>query len=268
MNRRPQILLTNDDGIRSPGLWAAAGALSELGFVTVVAPRDQSSGMARSLPGASDGIIEEKRLQIDGQEWVVYAVGGSPAQAVLHGILEVMPVKPDLIVAGINFGENVGVGVTISGTVGAALEAAALGYPALAISRQTDIEHHLGYSEEVDFAAAAHFTKLFAGMLLKKKLPADVHVLKVDVPAEATSETGWQVARVAAQAYYSPTAPERASWSDRGTVGYEPAAILDGQAEDGDVFVLRRKRLVAVVPLSLDLTSRVSLQSFENLLRS
>ena len=63
-----QILLTNDDGIKSPGLWAAAEALSKLGFVTVVAPREQSSGMGRSLPITSDGIIQEERLQIKGQD--------------------------------------------------------------------------------------------------------------------------------------------------------------------------------------------------------
>ena len=79
---KPQILLTNDDGIRSPGLWAAAEALSELGYVTVVAPRDQSSGMGRSLPTTSDGIIREEHLQVNGQDWPVYAVGGTPAQRI------------------------------------------------------------------------------------------------------------------------------------------------------------------------------------------
>ena len=64
---KPQILLTNDDGILSPGLWAAASALSKLGFVTVTAPREQSSGAGRSLPNTSDGIIEEQRVQVNGQ---------------------------------------------------------------------------------------------------------------------------------------------------------------------------------------------------------
>ena len=113
MNKRPQILLTNDDGIRSPGLWAAAASLSSLGYVTVTAPRYQSSGMGRSLPSTSDGIIQEEQVRVNGQVWSVFAVGGSPAQAVLHGALEVMKQKPDLVVSGINYGENVGSGVTI-----------------------------------------------------------------------------------------------------------------------------------------------------------
>ncbi len=148
-NTKPQILLTNDDGILSPGLWAAAASLSRLGFVTVTAPRDQASGMGRSLPNTSDGIIEEKRVQVNGQEWTVYSVGGSPAQTVLYGVLDVMKRTPDLVVSGINYGENVASGVTISGTVGAALEGSALGIPSLAVSLEADEKYHLSYSEEL-----------------------------------------------------------------------------------------------------------------------
>jgi 5'-nucleotidase len=86
-----QILLTNDDGIKSPGLWAAAEALSDLGYVTVAAPRDQSSGMGRSLPSTSDGVIRPEVLNVCGKDWTVYAVGGSPAQAVLHAFFEICP---------------------------------------------------------------------------------------------------------------------------------------------------------------------------------
>src|SRR6266545_2689248 len=156
-NTKPQILLTNDDGILSPGLWAAAASLSRLGFVTVTAPRDQASGMGRSLPNTSDGIIEEKTVQVNGQEWTVYAIGGSPAQTVLYGILDVMKRTPDLVVSGINYGENVASGVTISGTVGAALEGAALGIPSLAVSLEADPKYHLTYSEDVSFLVAAEF---------------------------------------------------------------------------------------------------------------
>ncbi len=265
--QRPHILLTNDDGIRSPGLWAAAAILSEIGYVTVVAPREQSSGMGRSLPNTSDGIIAEEKVQVNGQEWIVYSVGGSPAQAVLHAVLEINPIKPDLVVSGINYGENVGQGVTISGTVGAALEGAALGIPALAMSLEAHQQYHLSYSEELDFSAAAHFTNFFARLLLEKKFPYDVEVLKVDIPSDATPATNWQVARVGRQRYYEPLAPQRSSWSERGTVSYREAALLESEAEDSDVYILRRKRMVAVVPLSLDLTSRLDLRTFENFLR-
>lgn len=265
---KPQILLTNDDGILSPGLWAAAASLSKLGFVTVTAPREQSSGAGRSLPSTSDGIIEEQRVQVNGQEWTVFSVGGTPAQTVLHGVLEVMKKKPDLVVSGINYGENVASGVTISGTVGAAMEGASLGIPSMAVSLEAAPEYHLSYSEEISFLVAAEFTVRIARLLLKKKFPRDVDLLKVDVPSDATVDTPWQLTRVSRQRYYEPIAPVRQSLAERGLLFYRQAGELDHEAEDTDVYVLRKKRMVSVTPLSLDLTSRVDFAELERLMRS
>jgi 5'-nucleotidase len=268
MNIKPQILLTNDDGIRSPGLWAAASALSAMGYVTVAAPREQSSGMGRSLPNTSDGIIHEEQVQVNGQVWSVFAVGGSPAQAVMHVVLEVMKRKPDLVVSGINYGENVGSGVTISGTVGAALEAAALGIPALAVSLQTDVVHHLSYSEEVDFAIAAQFTLRIAHLLLEQKLPDDVHLLKVEVPSDATGKTPMLWTRLSMQRYYEPVAPARKTWDEPGRFSYREVGRLEEEPKDTDVYVLRKERAVSITPLSLDLTSRVDFAELEGLLNT
>lgn len=264
---KPQILLTNDDGILSPGLWAAASALSKLGFVTVTAPREQASGAGRSLPNTSDGIIQEQRVQVNGQEWSVFSVGGTPAQTILHGVYEVMKERADLVVSGINYGENVATGVTISGTVGAALEGASLGIPSMAVSLEADPKYHLTYSEELSFLVAAEFTLRIARLLLEKKLPADVDVLKVDVPSDATVDTPWQLTRVSRQRYYEPIAPVRASWSEPTMINYREAAEFDEEAEDTDVYVLRKKRMVSVSPLSLDLTSRVNFAELDKLLR-
>jgi 5'-nucleotidase len=265
-NAKPQILLTNDDGILSPGLWAAAASLSQLGFVTVTAPRDQASGMGRSLPNTSDGIIEEKRVQVNGQEWTVYSIGGSPAQTVLYGTLEVLKFKPDLVVSGINYGENLGSGVTVSGTVGAALEGASLEIPSIAVSLEAAPEYHLSYSEDLSFLVAAEFTRRFAKMILDKKFPEDVQVLKIDIPSDATVDTPWQLTRVSRQRYYEPTAPERALWSEPGLIGYREAGRLEDEPEGTDVHALRIKRWVSVSPLSLDLTSRVDFAELDKLL--
>ena len=264
---KPQILLTNDDGIRSPGLWAAAASLSDVGFVTVTAPRDQCTGMGRSLPNTSDGIIREERVQVNGQEWSVFAVGGSPAQAVLHGIYDVMKRKPDLVVSGINYGENVASGVTISGTVGAALEAASLGIPSMAISLETDSKYHLSYSTDVEFPIAAQFAAKFGRMLLEKKFPFDVDLLKVEIPSDAAPDTPWQLTRVSRQRYYEPTPAERASWDEPGTVGYRANGDFDREPEDTDVYVLRKKRMISVSPMSFDLSSRVDLAELDELMR-
>lgn len=263
-----QILLTNDDGIRSPGLWAAAQALSALGYVHVAAPRDQYTGAGRSLPNNTDGLIQTQQVEINGQSWQVYAVGGTPAQVVLHAVLEILPRLPDLVVAGINYGENVGNGITISGTVGAAMEAASQGIPALAVSLETEPQYHLSYSDEVDFSAAAYFTAHFARLLLERRLPADVDVLKVDVPCDATPQTAWEITRLSHQRYFDPVRPQRSSWDVPAKVGYR---IGDKHCEDQpgtDVHTLRVKQVVSVTPLSLDLTSRVELNDLEALLRT
>lgn len=257
---RPDILLTNDDGIRSPGLWAAAEALNKLGFVTVAAPREQASGSGRSMPPASDGTIIREIVEVGGQRWEVFAVGGTPAQAVQHGILELMEKPPDLVVAGINYGENVTTSVTISGTVGAAMEGAAFGIPSMAVSLQTEPDLHLSYSDVVDFKVAAHFTRLFAEKLLGSSLMDDVDLLKIDVPAEATLETGWQIAHLERSRYYLPKSPERGNLEDPVLIDYDVIDSTDHLSPGSDAYVLRVDGEIAVTPLSLDLTSRVDLK--------
>jgi 5'-nucleotidase len=261
--KKKQILLTNDDGIRSPGLWAAAEALSALGFVTVVAPKEQSSGMGRGMPPASSGIIRAETLRIHGQTWTVYAVDGTPAQSVQHGMFEIMPSPPDLVVSGINYGENLAIGITVSGTVGAAMEAAAQGVPALAVSLETDKEHHFSYSQEVNFSTAAHFTAYFARHLLEQTFPEDVYLLKVDVPRDATPETPWNLTRLSRRRYYQPIFYPRESWEQPKRFDYKEIADISREPEDSDVYVLRAKREVSVTPLSLDFTSRVDFQALE-----
>lgn len=265
---KPHILLTNDDGIRSPGLWSAASELSKIAFVTVVAPREQCTAMGRSLPSTSDGIIRQEQVQVNGQQWSVYAVGGSPAQAVLHGLLEIVSHKPDLIVSGINYGENVGYGITISGTVGATMEAASMGYPALAVSLETDPSMHLSHSEEVDFTAAGYFTAYFAKMILDRKSFAGVDLLKVEVPRHATPQTGWQVGKLSPSRYYKPVKAKRDSWEQPGPISYSHEDKLHEEPAGTDVDILRKQHQVAVTPIQLDMTARVDLKEFEKYLRN
>ena len=260
---KPQILLTNDDGILSPGLWAAASALEKLGFVHVVAPRDQSSGAGRSMPITSDGVITPEEVQVNRKTWTVFAVGGTPAQAVMHGALEILPEPPDLLVAGINYGTNLGTGITVSGTVGAALEGAALEIPSLAISLETEIRHHFSYSKDVDFSTAAYFTTFFAELLLNKRLPPDVNVLKVDIPADAKPDTAWEITRISKVRMYDPIRPERESWDDPVKVGYYESKNIHQAPQDSDIYAVKIKGVVSVTPLSLDLTSRVDLRKLE-----
>ena len=266
MTERPQILLTNDDGILSPGLWAAAGVLSELGYVTVAAPREQVSATGRSLPRTSDGRIERTTLQINGQEWPVFSIGGTPAQVVLHAVLEIMPRQPDLVVSGINYGENLGHSITVSGTVGAAIEGAALGIPSLAVSLQLLSTDYLSYAE-LDFSPAAYFTGLFARELLTKPMPPDVDLLKLEVPHDATVETPWKVTRLAHHRYYIPYGKRKGSWDEPYYMDGAPSVTPEEVEPDSDIYALLYDRVVSVTPLSLDMTSRVDFNLLNQSLR-
>jgi 5'-nucleotidase len=269
MKKKTQILLTNDDGIQSPGLWAAAEKLSELGYVTVAAPQEQYSGAGRSLPIHTNGTIRPTHLHIGTQDWTAYAVGGTPAQVVLHAVMRIMPEPPSLVVSGINYGENIGEGITASGTVGAAMEAAALGFPSLAVSLQTSPKDHLSHSLEVDFSAAAYFTRHFSEILLNRAMPQDVRLLKVDVPDDATPDTPWRITRLGFNRYFLPLVDRNISWEDHSSIGYEIEKV-DPQItpRDTDVYALLFDHVVAVTPLSLDLTSRVDLSDLEKMIRA
>lgn len=255
-SERPIILFTNDDGIESPGLWAAVEAFTDLGDLLVVAPREQQSGMGRSLPQFSEGRLYPREVTIKSNTYIAYAADGTPAQTVQHGVLELAPYKPALVVSGINYGENTGNGVTVSGTVGAAIEAASLGIPALAISQQTPKGLHLSYSTEVDFRAAAYFARLFGERLMNSPMPDDVDVLKIDVPLNATRKTEWRITRLSRRRVYWPTRPERIALGEVGRLGYELDMDPSEAEPDSDVYAVLHDGVVSVTPMSLDMTSR------------
>ncbi len=266
-----QIVVTNDDGVQAPGIWAASVALSELGEVTISAPRAQASGSGRSFPFYNDGKISVQTVELHGRTWQAHAVGGTPAQAVFHAVQDILGRKPDLVVSGINFGENLGDSLGSSGTIGGALEAAGLGIPALAVSLQ--LKNHrleMRHPSEADFAAAAYFTRFFASLVLQKPLPHDVDVLKIDVPYDATPQTPWRITRSAARfRYYSVRSDERQSWD-------EPAKYdiirndrtREGLPPDSDVAAVAFDHVVAVTPLSIDMSSRIQLDDLSHELKS
>jgi 5'-nucleotidase len=274
--RSPLILITNDDGITSPGLEAAVRAAWGLGEIVVAAPDQQWSGAGRCMSFSQDGRIRRYPLCVDGQPVTAYQVGASPALVVLHAVLELVERQPALVIAGINYGENVGQDITGSGTVGAALQGAACGIPSLACSLQTPKEMHRAHGEGVDFSAAAHFTRLFARALLCHRLPGDAAVLKLDVPATATPDTPWRVTRVSRCPYYINLPRPRAARLPRElppegiAVGLEYTYPPNPEATepDSDIYTLCVERCVSVTPLSLDLTARVDLRGLEALLRA
>jgi len=261
---RPLILVTNDDGIASPGLRAAVEAVLPLGEVLVVAPRHQQTGTGRSIPPRG-GRIYPMPIPVGGGTVQAYAVDCTPALAVMYALVEITARRPRLAVSGINYGENIGSEITSSGTIGAALEAASFGVPALAVSLATDKRYHYTHSEVVDFSTAAFFTRYFAHRLLETPLPPDVDILKVDVPAEATPRTPWRITRVSRQRYYYPLPSGQPPSVDHRPLGYEVRVDVDSLEPDSDIFALVVDQVIAVCPLSLDMTARVDLKLLEGM---
>ncbi len=252
---QPLILVTNDDGIDSKGLWAAVEAVLPLGEVLVIAPDRQWSGGGRSMPPNVTGRVQAVERQVNGERVTAYAVDASPALAVIHGVIEFAPRRPSLVVSGINSGANLGIEVTVSGTVGAALEGGAFGIPALAVSLEMGPAYHLTADNGADYSAAMAFTRRFARHLLASALPHDVDAFSINVPSDATADTPWRFTHLSRHRYFIPLPPDRAN--GEGRPGYK--LIEDFQAEiDSDVQTVTVDQVVSVTPLSLDLTSRVS----------
>jgi 5'-nucleotidase len=261
-----KIAITNDDGIASPGLHAASESVTGFGHITIVAPSHQQTGMGRSLTGSRHATLEPVDYSIHGTAIPAYQCQCSPALVVRHSMKTIFKNdKPDLVISGINYGENLGTNVTCSGTVGAALEAACWGIPAIAISKQTDIAFHRSYTAQ-DWSVCSHFLNYFSRSLLEETILPDVDILKIDVPHDATPSTPWKITKLAKTSYYSRIIqkPTLKSRIDDG----KTEIIFDSQSLDPetDIYVLAVDKMVSVTPLSADLTSRVNFTQLENML--
>lgn len=253
---RPLILITNDDGVLSPGIKAAAEAVFEIGDVIIVAPRFQQTSMSRSFPKVENmGVIENIPLIIDGKEIIAYGVTGSPALAVSHGILELCGRKPDLCISGINYGENLGLSVFPSGTVGAALEANTYGIPSLAVNKEIDISlHHSSEFESFNWDTAKYFTKIFALQILKEGLPEKVALYNINVPHSATIETEVRFTRQSSQNHIVFKKPEKRDFSKPYKLGIEIEIDFKTLEKNSDIHAIVVDKVISVTPLSWDMS--------------
>jgi 5'-nucleotidase len=163
-----QILITNDDGIQSPGLEALEIALSHLARVTVVAPDRERSA-------ASHAITIHESVEYHQLAPNRFAVEGTPADCVIAALLRILNEPPALVVSGVNRGLNVGEDILYSGTVAAASEAALQGLPAIAVSARAD------------YKSAAEVAARIAARVLEEGLPPDV-ILNVNYPENWNGE--------------------------------------------------------------------------------
>ena len=132
MNKKPLILVTNDDGINAPGLRALIKIMSDIGEVFVVAPDSPRSAMGHAI--TINSILQCKKIKSDNINIIEYSCSGTPADCVKLAINEILDRKPDICVSGINHGSNSSINVVYSGTMSAAIEAGIQGGPAIGVS--------------------------------------------------------------------------------------------------------------------------------------
>jgi len=167
----PTVLVTNDDGLGAPGLAALAAAAAGIGHVLVVAPADDRSGAGAAVaPAWLDEGIRLARVSVDGLG-PAYAVEGPPALCVLAGVSGGLGVRPRMVVSGVNRGPNTGLAILHSGTVGAALTAGNLGFPALAISLDSPAPVHFDTAAIVAASAMGWLLQAPAGTVLNVNVP-------------------------------------------------------------------------------------------------
>jgi 5'-nucleotidase len=256
MNRRkPEILISNDDGIKSPGIQLLATALSRFANVTVVAPEKEQSTMGHALT-----LHKPVRLYHYGKKGKMdqWAVSGTPADCVFMGIRRLMKRRPDLIVSGINRGANLGNDIFYSGTVAAAREGALLNIPAIAASLM--ISHNpLDVGGKTYFEDAAQYMAHLAKQVLKNGMPTGC-MLNVNYPNLPKRKVKGAVVARQGFRYYSNKAAQRID--PRG----KPYYWLGGQyvgfkAIEGSDCVLVDEGYISVTPCRLDVTQYESLDA-------
>jgi 5'-nucleotidase len=256
------ILVTNDDGIESPGLFALKQALDPLGDVSVIAPDSNRSATARSITIRRPLEVDEVRLP-DGS--LGYATDGTPVDCVRFAVLGLLGTTPDLIVSGINHGLNLGDDVTYSGTVAAALEGVLLGWPAIAVSQQSTNRVHWDTGDATyDFRAVCAFVANLVPIAMRQEFPRQV-LLNVNAPGLAPEEV--RQARV--------TRLGRRIYDDRlelleGGEGTRKRYRIYGDnpshhPAEGTDFAAIDDGLISVTPLHFDLTDIGGMEHLERL---
>jgi 5'-nucleotidase len=241
VQKRLHILISNDDGINSPGIHALVQEVKKIAHVTVVAPDKQQSAVGHAITVGYP--LRSSRFYKNGK-FFGYAVEGTPADAVKLAVRSILGEKPDMLISGINHGSNTAISIIYSGTVSAATEGTILGIPSVAISLTT--------YEKPDFTYAVKFARRLAVCLAKKGLPEGT-LLNVNVPAVAESKVRGVLV----------TKQGKSKWEDVFEVRRDPnnkeyywlagdLLQLDHEEDTDQVAILQK--YVSITPIHYDLT--------------
>ena len=234
------ILITNDDGIHSPGIQVLQQALAELGNTVIIAPDRDNSAVSHSL-------TMNRPLKVQKLAKNIYTIDGTPTDCVAVGLKKILSVQPDLLVSGINAGANLGDDICYSGTVSAAIEGTMYGIPSMALS--------VGGEPPYDYRAAMRIAVCMARKILRNSLPENT-LLNINVPSGSDYDkirVTRQGRRLWENSIHETLDPRGSThyWIGGGTPVTDPN-------EDTDVHVFASGN-VSITPIQLDLTNHAGI---------
>ncbi len=250
MIKRPSILVTNDDGIFAPGIYALWEAMREIGEVTVVAPDTEKSAVGHAITITDPIRVQQIHRK---NEFAGFAVKGTPADCVKIAGRSLMKTPPDIVVSGINSGANVGSNIIYSGTVSAATEGTILGIPSIAISLNSIIGGDMTASQKV--------AKTVVQKVLENGLPTGI-LLNVNIPnIPENSIKGYRITKQGKVVFKDHFEKRE---DPRGKLYYwMKGEIINDNNSDTDGFAIQNK-FVSVTPIHYQLTA----ESFLSTLKS
>ena len=247
------ILITNDDGIDAPGLWALAEELRRIARVLIVAPDREQTGVGTSITLHQPLIVKKVKSAITGVE--SYSTEGTPADSIIVGMRMLWQNKVDMVISGINEGPNLGKDILVSGTVGAALQAHNCGLPALAVS--------VAAIENINFDVAARLAALISKKVASGKLPQSI-LLNINLPNLPLAELkGIDITRLGNSGYTEDFAVNKVAghYDARRIYCWITPVATDLKEEQGtDIWALRNNR-ISITPIDNTMTSREEPQS-------
>ena len=240
---KPCILVTNDDGIHSPGIHALADALRPIADVYIIAPDREQSAVSHSF-------TMTRPLRVTRIDDFTTTIDGTPADCVMFGTKGFLDRLPDLLMAGINRGANLGHDTIYSGTVAAAHEGHLSGLPSVAISLvHPDSE---GRSQEFDFSAAARFAAMLASEIFKRGMPSGAF-LNVNVPHIPWEQIrGAAITRLGERRYHDRLIKRIDPMGrDYYWIGGDPPTWVNAEGTD---FHALEENKISITPLGQDMT--------------
>jgi len=243
----PKILVINDDGINSPGILSLKRELERLGELFIVAPENEKSGIGKAV---SSSLVKVKRVTLaDGSE--AYAISGTPADAYMLATYKILGENPDLLVAGINLGPNLGIDdFFTSGTLGAAIEAAIHGVPAIAVSYC--MEKFVEGQDKASLVNAevleltARITAKTAEYLLEHGMPFDVDIISINVP-ERISSVNFEVTTLSYKGYLDLFTKR----GDGYIIGQWILADYPDDVKGTDIYAVKKRKRISITPIKL-----------------